>query len=158
MLNKLLFTLPLLVALGFSANAQKEMTLERLKIGLAGEAKLIAEEGTVAEYELDSVRIYLITDVASNRMRLMAGIVEETDLTAKDFKILLEANYDRALDAKYALSDGVLWSVFVHSLKELTPEGLTSGLYQVRNLVYTYGTTYTSTNFVFGGDDEDDGN
>ena len=156
MLRKLTFFFLLIACLASQSLAQ-DMTLDRLKFHLNEEAYKIQENGAVVEYELDSVRIYLITDVASDRMRLMAGIVEEAQLTAKDLKILMEANYDRALDAKYALSDGVLWAVFVHPLKDLTTAVLKSGLYQVRNLVYSYGTSYTSTQFVFGGEEDDGG-
>ena len=156
MSRKLTFFLSLFLILGTTVFAQ-EMTLDRLKFHINEEAYKIQENGAVVEYELDSVRIYLITDVASDRMRLMAGVVEASELTEKDLRILMEANYDRALDAKYAISDGVLWAVFVHPLKDLTTNVLKNGLYQVRNLVYTYGTSYTSTQFVFGGDDEDDG-
>lgn len=149
--------LTLLLSSGFiQLSEAQQMTLEKLKSHLAKEAKEIQSEGNMVEYELDSVRIYLISDVSSDRMRLMAGVVEEKDLTTSDFKLLLEANYDRALDAKYALSDGVLWSVFVHPLSDLTPTVLKSGLYQVRNLVYTYGSTYTSTQFVYAGAADDD--
>ena len=69
-----------------------------------------------------------------------------------ELKKMMEANFDRALDAKYALSNGVLWSVYVHPLKELQKEQLIDALYQVKNLVNNYGTTYNSADFIFGAD------
>ena len=63
----------------------------------------------------------------------------------------MEANFDRALDAKYAIANGVLWSVFAHPLKELTKEQTIDAFNQVRNLVYNYGSSYTSTDILFGG-------
>lgn len=138
-----------------SSVISQEMTLEKLKKTIQSKARLVEDVGAMAEYELDSVSIVLVTDVTNNRMRLVAGILEVEKLKEKDYKILMEANFDRALDAKYAISNGILWSVFVHPLKELNEELVINGLYQVRNLVYTYGTTYTSTQFVFGGQEEE---
>lgn len=149
----LFLAVPLLL-LSVSLSAQN-MTLEKLKIYITEDARVIEDRGSMVEYEMDSIRIYLITDVASDRMRFVAGVAEESSLTKEDYKLLLEANFDRALDAKYALSDGVLWSVFVHPLSDLTPYLIKNGLYQVRNLVYTYGSTYTSTGMVFGEQEEE---
>ncbi|MEM8566726.1 MAG: hypothetical protein AAGF85_09705 [Bacteroidota bacterium] len=129
----------------------QDMDLKSLKLALAQRAVVVSENGSSVEYTLDGIQIYLITDESSNRMRLMAGIVEESKVEAEDLKKLMEANFDRALDAKYALSNGVLWSVYAHPLKELHKEQLIDALYQVKNLVNNYGTTYNSTDFIFGG-------
>jgi len=133
----------------------QNMTLEELKANLLEEVNVIEDRGHMMVYEFDSVMIYLVTDVESDRMRLVAGVIEEEKLKKEDYKVILEANYDRALDAKYALSDGILWSVFVHPLSDLTPFMIKNGLYQVRNLVYTYGSSYSSTGLLFGGEKEE---
>ena len=154
-MKKLLFVLLWLCA-GYALNAQN-MTLEKLKIYLTEDARVIQDNGNFVEYEMDSLRIYLVADVNSDRTRLLSGVVEEKELKTEDYKLLLEVNYDRALDAKYALSDGVLWSVFVHPLSDLTPYLIKNGLYQVRNLVYTYGSSYSSTSMVYGSSEEEEG-
>lgn len=128
----------------------QETTLSDIKLALAQKATIIEEAESVTEYQLGSIMIYLIVDVDANRMRLMSPVVEEQDLNSEDLKKLMSANFDRALDAKYALSDGVLWSVFAHPLQELYKEQAVDALYQVRNLVSNYGSTYTSTNMVYG--------
>ena len=77
------------------------------------------------------------------------------DLQLEDAELLwtlLCANFDRALDAKYAIHRGLLWSTFVHPLGELTAAEFESGLKQVYTLRATYGTTYTSTDMVFGAE------
>ncbi|MEM1407601.1 MAG: hypothetical protein AAGG59_12555 [Bacteroidota bacterium] len=145
------FLLCTLMALAYVTMAQ-DMDLKSLKLALAQRAVVVAENGPGVEYELDGVQIYLITDESANRMRLMAGIMEESKVKAEELKKMMEANFDRALDAKYALSNGVLWSVYVHPLKELQKEQLIDALYQVKNLVNNYGTTYNSTDFIFGAD------
>ncbi|MEM6361910.1 MAG: hypothetical protein AAF149_22075 [Bacteroidota bacterium] len=130
----------------------QDMDLKSLKLALAQRAVVVAENGPSVEYELDGVQIYLITDESANRMRLMAGIMEESKVEAEQLKKMMEANFDRALDAKYALSNGVLWSVYAHPLRELQKEQLIDALYQVKNLVNNYGTTYHSADFIFGAD------
>ena len=127
----------------------QEMDFKSLKLTLAQRAIVVEEQNNMVEYELDGVHIYLITDESSNRMRLMAGIVEQSKIEADEMILLMQANFDKALDAKYALSRGVLWSVFAHPLKELEKEQVIDALYQVKNLVNNYGSTYTSTDFVF---------
>ncbi len=98
--------------------------------------------------------LYIITDEAANRMRVMTPIIEEENLEEKDLKLLLEANFDRALDAKYSLYEGVLWSTFTHPLQELTVEQLKDAMKQVATLADRYGSTYSSTDMVFGGAQE----
>lgn len=107
----------------------------------------------MVHYKVGELAIYLIADEDANRMRLMSPIIEDSKLEESDLKLLMEANFDRALDAKYAISDGVLWSVYAHPLKELYKDQVIDALTQVRSLVYNYGTTYSSTTMVFGGDD-----
>ncbi len=130
----------------------QETTFDDLKLILAREATIVKEEGNMVQYSVDQLPIYLIVDPAANRMRLMAPIIEEKDLNEQDLKALIKANFDRALDAKYAVSDGVLWSVYAHPLRELYKDQLIDAFNQVRNLVYNYGTTYASTTMLFGGD------
>lgn len=156
MSKRIAFLFVVIFSTTVSLMAQK-MTLGQLKSLIAEDAKVIEDRGYMAIYELDSVMIYLVTDVDSDRMRMVSGVAEEKDLTEEDYKTILEANYDRALDANYALSDGVLWSVFVHPLSDLTPFLIKNGLYQVRNLVYTYGSSYSSTGLIFGETEEEGG-
>lgn len=95
--------------------------------------------------------IMIITDVGANRMRIMSPIVEEKELDDGHFKAMLEANFDRALDAKYATFNAVVWSVFTHPLEELTTSQFKDALEQVITLSENFGGSYTSTDFVFGG-------
>ncbi len=136
--------------LPFFTNAQ-QMDLKQMKLVLAKEAVVVKESGNAVEYDFNDLTVYLIADPNANRMRLMAGVVETKDLTKEDLDILMEANFDRALDAKYAISDKVLWAVYAHPLKELQEKQVIDALYQVFSLVKNYGTTYTSTEMIFGG-------
>jgi ribosomal protein L12E/L44/L45/RPP1/RPP2 len=90
-----------------------------------------------------------ITDEKNNRMRIMSPIVEQKELGFQDMLKLMEANFHTALDVKYAISDEVLWSVFIHPLKQLDKDEVLSAINQVYAAAVTYGTTYNSTGLVF---------
>lgn len=96
--------------------------------------------------------LFVITDESSNRMRVMTPVIEEENLDSSDLKVLLEANFDRALDAKYSLYQGYLWSSFTHPFQELTVEQFKDALKQVATLADRYGDTYSSTDLVFGAE------
>ena len=116
----------------------------------------------------EEVQILVLSDDSHYRMRIMAPIGELKDLNAKVLQLLLEANYDRALDAKYALRGKEVWSVSVHPLATLAPDDFASFLDQVVRLVKNTGSSYASSDLVFradgsegtagggNGDDEDD--
>jgi hypothetical protein len=119
----------------------------------------------------DEVQVFVLSDETHDRMRIMAPIGELKDFEAKVLQLFLEANYDRALDAKYALRGRELWSISVHPLATLAPDDFASFLDQVVSLVKNTGSTYASSDLVFGagqagpaageaegGGDDDDGN
>ena len=97
----------------------------------------------------DEVPVFVFSDDEHDRMRLMApiGVVEELDPDL--LHVLLQANYDRALDARYAMRNKELWAVVVHPLATLATDDLPSMFDQVVMLVKTTGTTFASTELVF---------
>ena len=128
-------------------------TFDDLKLIIAKEAIIVEEQESMVHYTIGELAIFLIVDEDANRMRLVSPVIEESKVEEAELKTLMEANFDRALDAKYAISNGVLWSVYAHPLRELYKDQLIDALNQVRALVYNYGTTYSSTTMVFGGGD-----
>ncbi|MBC8753778.1 hypothetical protein H2O64_03795 [Kordia sp. YSTF-M3] len=92
-----------------------------------------------------------LTDEKNNRMRIISPITEVSNVDEKILKNCLTANFHTALDVKYAISDGILWSVFIHPLKELSEAQITDAVAQVYNANYTFGTIYSSTNLSFPG-------
>jgi len=93
---------------------------------------------------VDGVIIYLLSDTSSDRMRLVAAIASATHLRRRDLGVLLQANFDRTLDARYAISDGVVYSVFQHRISSLTPEQIRSALAQVVSLAKTFGSGFSA--------------
>jgi len=92
-----------------------------------------------------------ITDENNNRMRIISPITEVSNLTEEDLLKSLLANFHTALDVKYAISEDVLWSVFIHPLAELSEAQMEDAIIQVYNAAETYGTIYSSTNLSFPG-------
>ncbi len=102
------------------------------------------------------VTIYVVADEAHDRIRIMAPIGEMRKADPGFLSILLQANFDRALDAKYAMRKRELWSVFMHPMSTLAPDDLGTFMDQVAKLVQNTGTTYASSELIFGVDDETD--
>src|SRR5437867_1418597 len=101
----------------------------------------------------NEVQLFVLSDESHDRMRIMAPIGELEELDTQVIQMLLQANYVRALDAKYAMRDKEVWSVSVHPLATLAPDDFASFLDQVVTLVKNTGSSYASTDLVFGGTD-----
>ena len=66
---------------------------------------------------------------------------------------MMQANYDAVLDVRYAMANDIIWAVFIHPLSSLTQKEFLSGVAQAVTAAETFGTSYTSGAFVFGGGD-----
>lgn len=103
------------------------------------------------QFNIGGRSLLVITDEAHNRMRIMSPVAAQEGLDLPEMTRLLEANFGSALDAKYALRDNTLWSVFTHPLAELSEEQFLDCLAQVANLANNFGGSYASSNLIFGG-------
>ena len=92
-----------------------------------------------------------IADSTYNRMRIMSPIIEIERLSEELKTASLMANFHTALDIKYAISDDILWSVFIHPLKELSEDQVLDAISQVFYGNVNFGTTFSSTSLVFPG-------
>lgn len=129
------------------------MTMERLaQIVMALDPEARAQ-GPSLEFSIDDIPVVLIADPRADRMRAMVPIRSAAGLEPEELLRLMQANFDSALDARYAVAQGRLWSVFIHPLSPLQPEQLVSGLAQTVNAAKTYGTLYSGGGSVFGGGD-----
>ena len=106
-----------------------------------------------ARFSVSGVPVILAYDLNADRMRIMAPAAEVPSLTEEDMMRLMQANFESALDARYAIASDIVWSTFIHPLSPLDNEEFASGLGQVVNLVLTYGETYNSGAIVYGGGD-----
>lgn len=103
------------------------------------------------QFVVSSRKVLVISDNGHNRMRIMTPVTPPYELGVEELRRLLSANFDRALDSKYALSQGKLWSIFTHPLAELTDEQFIGCVGQVVTLAENFGGSYSSGNLFFGG-------
>ncbi len=109
--------------------------------GVLGNWKLMYKE----------IPMLCVTDETNNRMRIISPITQSDNLDKDLLLDSMTANFHSALDVKYAISNGILWSVYIHPLKELTNEQVESAISQVYYAAKTFGTTFSSTALIFGG-------
>jgi hypothetical protein len=74
------------------------------------------------ETELDGVQILIICDEKADRVRVIGPIHAVGPDDGEYLHQLLSANFDRALDARYAIFKDHLWATFLHDLSSLTRE------------------------------------
>ena len=133
--------------------AEPPMTMMRLaEIVQAIDPDVIAR-GPTLEFTLQDIPVIVIADPRADRMRAMVPIASAEGLTPEDLMRMMQANFDAALDARYAVANGRLWGVFIHPLSPLEKDQLLSGLVQTITLARTYGTGYTGGGAIFGGGD-----
>lgn len=149
------FLITLFIGLLFiDSNAQK-MDNERLETILNVVSDSIVGQKGAWQFQINDRMFMCVTDENHNRMRIMSPIMKQTELSNDDLLKSLQANFHTALDVKYAISSEILWSVFIHPLKELTDKQVKDAVSQVYYAAATYGTTYSSTNLIFPGNNND---
>lgn len=132
------------------------MTIDRLAALVEALDAQAARTANTVEFTIKNVKMTLVADPAADRMRLVVGIAREGEVTPELMKRLMQANFDTALDARYGIAQGILWATFIHPLSSLGEDEFVSGIVQTVNLALTYGSSYTSGLFTFGGGDSAD--
>jgi len=150
------FILFFLLMVASLLSAQQEMTNTRIHEIFTEEADEMEGEGGVWQLSYGSRLLLIVTDSSANRMRIFTPVFEQAMMEEGQMEKMLEANFHSALDAKYSLYEGYVVSVFTHPLKELTKEQLIDAMRQVVILADTFGTTYQSTDMIFGGGQEEE--
>ena len=107
----------------------------------------------VWQFSIGKSPVIIITDQKANRMRIMVPVRKAQGLTLEELQRIAQANFDTALDSRYALANNVLWAVFIHPLSELHQRQFIKGIGQTVNLARTYGKTYNSGLLTYGGGD-----
>ena len=148
-MKKLAFTtlFILILHLGYS----QTMNNEKMGTILESVSDSIQGQNGQWQFKVKDVLLMCITDTKHNRMRIISPITEAKRLDDKLKSAALVANFHTALDVKYAIADDVLWSVYIHPLKELTEAQVKDAVKQVYAANVTFGTTFSSTDLVFPG-------
>jgi hypothetical protein len=113
----------------------------------------VRAEGNGAVFTLQGRQIVLVFDETAGRMRLITPILPAELLTEDILMRMSQANYDSALDARYAVANGQVLATFLRPLPTLTREDFLSGVAQVYTAAESFGTTYSSGATMFGGGD-----
>ncbi len=146
-MKKLLFLLLILPFFSFS----QDMNNEKLQKIYTSVSDSIQGQTGGWQFYIKTVPMMSITDVNHNRMRIISPISDSKSVSDDLLKAALVANFHTALDVKYAVSDGVLWSVFIHPLKELSDDQVKDAVSQVYYANVNFGTTFASTSLTFPG-------
>lgn len=120
------------------------MEQARLEMLFAEHVEAITGPPGAIETMVDGIKLYCISDPAHDRMRFVAPIARASALDPRVLAILLQANFHTTMDARYAISEDVVFAAFLHPLASLTPELVHSGMAQVLSLVQTFGTTFSA--------------
>ena len=108
-------------------------------------------------FDYEEKMVLLVTDSRANRMRLLVPVIEAEKLTGEQLNNMMVANFHTALDSRYAISNGVVYSVFVHPLSSLQDNDFRSAVSQVKNLATSFGTNYSSGTSIFGAPSRPEG-
>ncbi|MEX2206445.1 MAG: hypothetical protein WEF50_09490 [Myxococcota bacterium] len=139
-----------------SRQESQPMTTSQLAQLIRGIDPAAAQEGDSWRFAVDGIPVRVVADPVHDRMRILAPVAEAKALSQADLARLMQANFDTALDARYAIARGVVWAAFIHPLSPLTEVEFLSGIRQTLSLVRTYGTTFSSGALSFGGGDSEE--
>ncbi len=133
--------------------ASATMTAEKLDEMVRIIDSEAVREGSQWQFVFGEITLIMVIDVNADRMRLITPI-EAVDPDDEHLLMrLMQANFDAALDARYAVAQEIIWGTFIHPLSSLTERDFASAVFQTANLATSYGSTYSSGLFTFGGGD-----
>ena len=107
-------------------------------------------------FVIEKTPVVVITDAKHDRMRILVPIAQADKLSADQLTRMMQANFDTALDSRYAIAKGVLWATYIHPLRALHDRQFISAIGQTVNIAITFGTTYSSGQLSFRGGDSSD--
>lgn len=147
-MKKLVFLTLLLIS---SFGKAQEMNNQKLYEIIERVADTVMGQEGRWQFAVKESVMMCLTDESHNRMRIVSPIADVEKLDEELLKNALVANFHTALDVKYAISDEIIWSVFIHPLKELTEAQVEDAISQVYYAKETFGFTFSSTELVFPG-------
>ncbi len=101
--------------------------------------------------QVDELEVYVVADEHEDRLRILVPVARADRFDADLLWVLLLANFQLALDARYAVQDGLVWCVFVHRLSWLTEVEVENALCNVLSLARNTGSSFSSSDLVLDG-------
>lgn len=134
-----------------STKSPSDMSQEKLEslVSNSINTQVLEEEKGYVLIKYLGVKMAILSDIDHNRMRIISPITKYSSLAPNIKDSLMNSNFHLALDARYAVSEDVLYACFIHPLASLTEEDLNSALQQVCNLSSSFGKTYSSGQLEF---------
>ena len=127
------------------------MTLDRLETIVRSQVDALEGQDGQWEATVGERAMLVVTNAEADRMRLVMPIKPTSELSVDEVQSMLLANFHSALDARYAVSNGVVVATFIHPLSTLQERDARSAMIQVNNLVENFGGSYASSAVGFGG-------
>lgn len=126
-----------------ASTAQEPMTQQRLHEIIAATGSKVRIEGNVAAFQFGESALLCISDPGADRMRIIAPVKRVEEATPEEILAAMQANFHTALDARYAISQGVIFAAFIHPLSPLTAGQIVSAIRQVAAARETFGSSYS---------------
>ena len=137
-------------AAGCATSVPNSMSQESLAKHIEEIAGSARTSRNVVEFQYDGIAITCVSDATHDRMRLIAPIAKRESIKAGHLEIMLTANFHTTLDARYALSKGIIYAAFLHPMSTLTRAQLDSAIRQVAALARNFGSSYSSDELIYG--------
>ena len=141
---------PFLLLSSSIVTANEPFTQKQLEQHVRSLSDNVSGSKSFIEFEIDGIHLTLLSSVEHDRMRVISPIINYSALSPTDIETIMTANFHSALDARYAVSNGKVFSAYIHPLSTLTEDQLTSAILQVVNLKLSFGTTYSSSTITYG--------
>jgi hypothetical protein len=132
------------------------MTADRLDELIVRVGQDLERNSNQWTFTVEQAQVIVVVDEDADRMRIISPIDKLENVTPDLQLRLLQANFDAALDARYAVAQDILWAAFIHPLSALDDDEFLSGLGQTVNLYKNYGGTFSSGALFYGGGDSRD--
>jgi len=68
------------------------------------------------EITIEDIPVLVVMAPGADRMRALVPIASVEDVSAEEMNRMMQANFDTALDARYAVAQGRGWGGFIHPL------------------------------------------
>jgi len=143
-------------ALSLFGTGHQDMTPKRMVAIINHVGTDISQQDSVVTFAYQGVPLTLIYHEQADRMRLISPIMPLQEADQAALTRALEANFHSVLDARYAVSDGIIYSSFIHPMSDLSEQLLLSAIHQVAVAKLTFGDEYSSGAFEFGDRDPDE--
>ena len=108
-------------------------------------AASVSDADEYLEFYLEGRAMYLSSDPKQNRMRIFTPVASYDRLSQEQIKKAMQANFDSAQDARYALDGNILNAVFMHDLASINRDIIHTAMIQVLNLAGSFGSDYSSS-------------